>query len=335
MKFERNVMKCRFLLFLAVVLSCCLGRDARAQVPTPYVCTYTKEIDIGTFVATGGAFNVRFENGTSKVSSGAIVRSNGSLGNISCVTGDGRVQSVTITYMAASTTTLTSSEGSSLNIAAVGSYTNFNSIINISYTGTTNIAGPTYISVTGTNPPVGVYTGITNLASPTSTQCTYLQCPVFAPCNSSSQYKNYCDSINTPILVKLTIVPKVNIESISDLDFGAFLVTSSDAVIRANLGTNTTAFTSGTGTILAGGATAEVILLGAANTPYTVTLPTTATIYNGTNSLTISNFQHSAGASPQLTAAGEGSFYIGADLAVSKTTPPGAYVGTYNVIVNF
>lgn len=70
--------------------------------------------------------------------------------------------------------------------------------------------------------------------------------------------------------------------------------------------------------------------------PFAVTLPTSVTISNGTENMTVTNFSRT-GSTQQLflDAAGNASFNVGARLNVGANQPAGIYAGTFNVTVNY
>jgi spore coat protein U-like protein len=69
--------------------------------------------------------------------------------------------------------------------------------------------------------------------------------------------------------------------------------------------------------------------------PFAVTLPTSVTISNGTENMTVSSFNRSGAGQPFLDAAGNGSFNVGARLNVGANQPVGVYTGTFNVTVSY
>lgn len=74
---------------------------------------------------------------------------------------------------------------------------------------------------------------------------------------------------------------------------------------------------------------------GSGTSNYTVTLPTTVTLSDGgSNSMTLSSFNHNAGATPSLSG-GTGTFKVGATLGVGASQVAGAYSGSYTVTVNY
>ena len=76
-------------------------------------------------------------------------------------------------------------------------------------------------------------------------------------------------------------------------------------------------------------------MTGIPGAPYAVTLPNSVTISNGTETMTVSNFNRSGAAQLLLDAAGNGTFNVGARLNVGTNQPAGTYAGTFNVTVNY
>ena len=75
---------------------------------------------------------------------------------------------------------------------------------------------------------------------------------------------------------------------------------------------------------------------GVPNAPYQVTLPSSATITNGTENMTVNNFTRTSGSAQlSLDAAGNANFNVGATLAVGANQPAGVYSGNFSVTVNY
>jgi hypothetical protein len=70
-----------------------------------------------------------------------------------------------------------------------------------------------------------------------------------------------------------------------------------------------------------------------ANT-YSITLPSSATLTSGGNTMTVDTFTDDAGATPTL-AGGSDAFNVGATLNVGATQVAGTYSGTFAVTVNY
>ena len=67
---------------------------------------------------------------------------------------------------------------------------------------------------------------------------------------------------------------------------------------------------------------------------YSVTLPSSATLTSGGNTMTVDTFTHDAGGSPSLSS-GSDNFNVGATLNVGATQTGGAYTGTFAVTVGY
>ena len=70
-----------------------------------------------------------------------------------------------------------------------------------------------------------------------------------------------------------------------------------------------------------------------ANT-YSITLPSSATLTSGGDTMTIDTFNHDAGGTPTLSG-GSDTFNVGATLNVGATQAGGTYSGTFSVTVNY
>ena len=74
---------------------------------------------------------------------------------------------------------------------------------------------------------------------------------------------------------------------------------------------------------------------GVPNAPYQVTLPSSATITNGTENMTVNGFSRSGGSQLFLDAGGNASFNVGATLNIGANQPAGVYSGSFAVTVNY
>ncbi len=81
-------------------------------------------------------------------------------------------------------------------------------------------------------------------------------------------------------------------------------------------------------------AAATFDVTGEGTSAYTITLPSSATLNSGGNSMTVDTFNHDAGGSPALSG-GSDSFNVGATLNVAANQAAGAYTGTYTITVNY
>ncbi len=130
------------------------------------------------------------------------------------------------------------------------------------------------------------------------------------------------------------IVTPISITKNVDLNFGniaaastAFTVELDESGTRtSNGGTGT--LPSVTGTVTA----AEFTASGLTGATYAVTLPSSITITDGTNNMTVDDFNSNA--TLTLTGGSE-TFNVGATLNVGANQVAGAYTGTFNVVVNY
>lgn len=71
---------------------------------------------------------------------------------------------------------------------------------------------------------------------------------------------------------------------------------------------------------------------GGANLAYTVTLPASTTITDGTTTMTVGTFTTSSlSGTSTLSAVGADTYFVGATLTVTSTNSPGTYSGTYTI----
>ena len=68
---------------------------------------------------------------------------------------------------------------------------------------------------------------------------------------------------------------------------------------------------------------------------YSITLPASATLTKGADTMTVDTFNHDAGGSPALGAGGSDSFNVGATLHVGAAQAVGVYSGSFAVTVNY
>ena len=130
-----------------------------------------------------------------------------------------------------------------------------------------------------------------------------------------------------------TIVTPISIANNVDMNFGNIAVqaaTGGNVILPATAAATRTK-TGGvtlpnvTGTVTA----AQFTVTGTPAYTYVISLPTTATLANGANSMTAGSFTNSAAGT--LSAGGTESFYVGATLAVG----PGQAAGTYTTATPF
>lgn len=129
------------------------------------------------------------------------------------------------------------------------------------------------------------------------------------------------------------IVSPITITKNTDLNFGRIANNETGTVVVASDGT----YAASSLDQINGGASptaATFIVNAASGFAYSVTLPSTATLLNGENSLTVNNFTSNAGETPT----GNGSDQtvgVGATLNVTTGQPTGVYSGNFEVTVSY
>jgi len=71
---------------------------------------------------------------------------------------------------------------------------------------------------------------------------------------------------------------------------------------------------------------------GSGTKAYTISLPVSAVITDGTNNMTVNGFNHNA---TEVLTAGAETFNVGATLNISGSQAPNPYSGTYPLTVNY
>lgn len=140
-----------------------------------------------------------------------------------------------------------------------------------------------------------------------------------------------------------TIVTPISISKTTDLNFGNLSVSASaGGVVTLEPSAAATRTASGGGGVSLPAVTGPVAaalfeVTGQASFTYDITLPLSATVVNGANSMTVDNFTSSLGTTGTLDGAGTQSFYVGADITVAAGQAPGTYTtGTpFLVAVNY
>ncbi len=75
-------------------------------------------------------------------------------------------------------------------------------------------------------------------------------------------------------------------------------------------------------------------MTGAVGQTYSITLPSSATLTSGGNTMTVDTYTDDAGATPTLPG-GSDTFNVGATLNVGADQAKGSYSGTFLVTVNY
>jgi hypothetical protein len=145
--------------------------------------------------------------------------------------------------------------------------------------------------------------------------------------NASAQAGN---TDNASATAYARIISPINIENVegSNLEFGS-MVASAGTVTVSPAGARTAA-----GTIVVNQGTtpdaADFHVTGEDTYTYAITLPTTSSITNGTDNITVSNFTSSIGATGTLTG-GSSNFSVGGKITLTGSESTGLYSGTFQV----
>jgi hypothetical protein len=138
-----------------------------------------------------------------------------------------------------------------------------------------------------------------------------------------------------------TIVTPIGITNTAVMNFGnvAVQTATGGTVILAPAGTRTTGGAGGvtlpsvTGTVTA----ASFTVSGQSNYNYAITLPSTATVANGANTMLVNTFTSFPSATGTLSAGGTQTLTVGATLNVTANQAVGSYTTAtpFDVIVNY
>lgn len=151
---------------------------------------------------------------------------------------------------------------------------------------------------------------------------------------SASLYMNAAGAANVTANASANIHAPLTIGETTAMHFGDIGLAAGNVTISAAGARSTT------GPELITGAGLETAALftvgGSGNLAYSITLPASTTVTNGTSSPTVNAFNHNAGGAPAL-AAGSDTFNVGATLVLTgaEDTTTTAYTGTYTVTVNY
>ena len=118
------------------------------------------------------------------------------------------------------------------------------------------------------------------------------------------------------------------------LNFGKVLPYGSAGIVfvsPSGVGSTSNAFISDATNVRA----SSWAVTGIPGAPFAVTLPTSVTISNGTENMTVNSFSRSGPGQMTLDAAGNNNFTVGAWLRVGANQPVGVYTGTFNVTVSY
>ncbi len=126
------------------------------------------------------------------------------------------------------------------------------------------------------------------------------------------------------------IVSPIDIEPVSDLNFGKVANNTAGTVVVATDGN-----ASGLAQIGTTSTTAANFNVTAANGfSYKISLPESVELASGANKITVDTFVHNAGSTPKGTGNAE-TLAVGATLNVEANQAAGAYTGTFDVTVTY
>ncbi len=141
-----------------------------------------------------------------------------------------------------------------------------------------------------------------------------------------------CDGFSDSANVTITIAAPISISAVGDMDFGTMVPTGTAGTVTVT----PAGARSSVNVDLLGGfpAAASFDVTGEGANTYSITLPSSATLTSGGNTMTVDTFTDDAGATPTL-AGGSDAFNVGATLNVGATQVAGTYSGTFAVTVNY
>ncbi len=150
--------------------------------------------------------------------------------------------------------------------------------------------------------------------------------------NYSGSFTFSCDGDSDTANVDITVLAPISISSSGDMDFGTMVTTGTAGTVTVT----PAGARSSVNVDLLGGvpSAASFDVTGASGANYSITLPSSATLSSGGNTMTIDTFNHDAGATPTLVG-GSDTFNVGATLHVGATQASGTYSGTFSVTVNY
>jgi len=145
--------------------------------------------------------------------------------------------------------------------------------------------------------------------------------------HASTDYISQSGTSNARVITPLTVT------ATTALEFGN-LAASANAGTIDQAGSVTGGVTAVTGGATRAPGVFTVAGEASASTPYTFTLPSTATLTSGANSMT-ATLSYASGTSSRTLSSGSDTVTINGVLAVAANQASGAYTGTYTVTANY
>lgn len=130
-----------------------------------------------------------------------------------------------------------------------------------------------------------------------------------------------------------TVLQSISIAKNTDLDFGAFSPSTGGTVVIGTDGSRSktsAVVLSSTAT----GSRAQFTVSGTTNATYAITLPASATLTSGANTMSVGSFVSNPSGTGTLTGGSE-ILYVGATVTVASAQAAGAYTGTFDVSVEY
>ncbi len=141
-----------------------------------------------------------------------------------------------------------------------------------------------------------------------------------------------CDGFSDTANVTISITLPISISVGADLDFATIAPTGTAGTVTLT----PASARSSVNVVLVGGtpSAASFNVTGDSGANYSVTLPSTADLTSGANTMTVDTFTDDTGPNTKLSG-GSDTFNVGATLNVAADQAPGSYSGTYSVTVNY
>ncbi len=132
-----------------------------------------------------------------------------------------------------------------------------------------------------------------------------------------------------------TIITPITLTNTVDLQFGNVVASPTAGTIVVDVAGARTWTGGATGISGLPVSAAAFTVGGGANRTFTITLPASTTITNGTNNMTVDTFTSSLGASSALDGTGAAALAVGGRLTVGANQDTGTYTGTFSVTVAY
>jgi hypothetical protein len=143
------------------------------------------------------------------------------------------------------------------------------------------------------------------------------------------------NSANASATATATIITPITLNNTAALQFGNVVASTAAGTIVVSPAGVRSATLGATGISGLPISAAAFTVGGGADRTFTITLPASTTITDGTNNMTVDTFTSSLGASSTLNGSGTAPLTVGATLNVNASQPAGEYTGTFLVTVAY